>query len=151
MNTSATPHTRATGLRRLRDRRGQSLVEFAVVFPVFVLLLAGVIDFGLGLYSNVTVINAAREGARLGVVLPGDTTAIEDRVRAIATGLDLTKLSVTTSCMRPSGSTFVACSSPMWASGDSVRVKVDYQYSMVWPLTFGAQLDLSSAVQMRIE
>ena len=152
MIASATHDTEPRGRRRLRDRRGQSLVEFAVVFPVFILLLAGMVDFGLGLYANVTIINAAREGARLGVVQqPVNTTAIEDRVKAMSTGLDLTQLTVTSTCQRPSGSTFVACTSPLWAAGDSVRVKVDYQYSMVWPLAFGTELDLSSAVQMRIE
>ena len=152
MYASPIPWPTPTRLRRRRDGRGQSLVEFAVVFPVFILLLAGMVDFGLGLYANVTIINAAREGARLGVTLqPMDTNAIEDRVEAMATGLDLTNLTVTSTCLRPSGSTFVACASPLWASGDSVKVQVDYAYSMVWPLTFGTQLDLSSTVQMRIE
>ena len=145
--------TRPARLRRWREgRRGQSLVEFAVVFPVFILLLAGMVDFGLGLYANVTIINAAREGARLGVTLqPMDTNAIQVRVEAMATGLDVSQLTVSSTCLRPSGGSFVACSSPLWASGDSVRVQVDYTYRMIWPLTFGTQLPLSSTVQMRIE
>lgn len=145
-------HAGRSSSRRHRRHQGQSLVEFAVTFPVFVLLLAGMVDLGLALFSNVTIISAAREGARLGVVLPGDTTAIEDRVRAMSTGLDPAKLTVTTSCLRDSGGgSFVACSSPQWESGDSVKVQVDYDYTMVWPLTFGTQLDLSTSVQMRIE
>jgi Flp pilus assembly protein TadG len=139
-------------LNRNRDRaRGQSLVEFAVTFPVFVLLLAGMVDLGLALFSNVTIISAAREGARLGVVLPGDTTAIEDRVRAMSTGIDLAKLTVTSTCLRDSGGGFTGCGSPQWQSGDTVKVQVDYQYTMLWPLTFGTELDLSTSVQMRIE
>jgi Flp pilus assembly protein TadG len=145
MRALSSPPRRA---RRLRDRRGQSLVEFAVVFPVFILLLAGMVDFGLALFSNVTLINAAREGARLGVTLqPMDTTKIEQRVDAMATGLDLSKLTVTSTCVRGGGS----CSSPQWQGGDTVKVKVDYMYTMVWPLTFGTQIPLSSTVQMRIE
>ena len=145
--------TRPARLRRWREgRRGQSLVEFAVVFPVFILLLAGMVDFGLGLYANVTIINAAREGARLGVTLqPMDTFAIQTRVEAMATGLDLNQLSVSTTCLEPSGSSFVACTGPLWQTGDSVKVQVDYDYRMIWPLTFGTQLPLSSTVQMRIE
>lgn len=133
-------------------QRGQSLVEFAVTFPVFILLLAGIVDLGLALFSNVTIISAAREGARLGVVLPGDTAAIEDRVRAMSTGLDLSKLTVTSTCLRDSGGgSFAACTSPQWQAGDTVKVQVDYDYTMVWPVTFGTQLDLSTSVQMRIE
>jgi Flp pilus assembly protein TadG len=145
-------HTgRSSGPRRRRGERGQSLVEFAVTFPVFVLLLAGMVDLGLALFSNVTIISAAREGARLGVVQPGDTTAIEDRVRAMSNGLDLNKLTVTTTCLRPSGSSFTACGASPWASGDSVKVAVHYDYTMLWPLTFGTELDLDTDVQMRIE
>jgi Flp pilus assembly protein TadG len=138
--------------RDRRRRRGQSLVEFAVVLPVFLLILAGVLDFGLGLYSQMTIINAAREGARLGVVEPGNVSAIHDRVLGMSAGLDASSLTITTTCLRPtSPSTFVACTSPQWQSGDSVKVKVDYVYRMIWPLAFGTQLDLTSSVQMRIE
>jgi hypothetical protein len=138
--------------RKSRNRReGQSLVEFAVVLPVFLLILAGILDFGLGLYSQMTVINAAREGARLGVVEPGNITDIQNRVDAMTGGLDKTKLTVTISCLRPSGSSFVSCATPKWLSGDAVVVQVDYAYAMLWPLAFGNHLDLSSTVQMRIE
>ena len=140
------------GPDRRRRRRGQSLVEFAVVLPVFLLILAGLLDFGLGLYTQMTVINAAREGARLGVVEPGNVSDITDRVDAMATGLDPSRLTVTVTCQRPTGpTTFGSCSAPAWQSGDAVVVKVAYDYKMIWPLAFGTNLNLSSTVQMRIE
>lgn len=49
-------------------RRGQSLVEFALVLPIFLLLIMGVIDAGRLVYMNSTLSNAAREGARTGSV-----------------------------------------------------------------------------------
>ncbi len=149
MSASFPFEIRRRGRRRLRGGRGQSLVEFAVVFPVFILLLAGMVDFGLGLYANVTIINAAREGARLGVTLqPWDQTKVVQRVNDMSTGLDLTKLTVTPTCLKPGGAS-VACGSAV--GGDTVKVHVTYHYSMVWPLAFGTQLDLASEVQMRIE
>ena len=52
-----------------RERgRGQSLVEFALVIPVFLLMLFGLIDVGRFVYLNSTLSQAAREGARLGSV-----------------------------------------------------------------------------------
>jgi hypothetical protein len=141
--------------RAARNRRsGQSLVEFAVVLPVFLLVLAGILDFGLGLYSQMTVINAAREGARVGVVEAANgspVVKVTDRVAAMSGGLDQSKLNVSVTCLRPSGSSFVACSGTPWQSGDAVKVTVDYDYAMLWPLAFGNHLDLSSTVQMRIE
>ncbi len=122
-----------------------------MVLPVFLLILAGILDFGLGLYSQMTIINASREGARLGVVEPGNVSGIDARVKAMSTSLDLSKLNVAISCERPSGSAFVACSTPSWQSGDAVVVQVDYAYRMIWPLAMGTQLNLTSTVQMRIE
>ena len=132
-------------------QRGQALVEFSIILPVFFLLVAGMFDFGLGIYSDLTLVNAAREGARLGVIDPGNTTAIEDRVRAMAGNLDDAKLNVTITCERPSGSTFVSCSNPKWQPGDATNVTVDYQYSMFFPLLFGTEIPLSSESKMRIE
>lgn len=47
---------------------GQSLVEFALVLPIFLLLLFGLIDIGRYVYTANAVNQAAREGARLGSV-----------------------------------------------------------------------------------
>lgn len=152
MNEGSNGTDRVQRLRRSRNERGQSLVEFTLVLPVFILLLAGMIDFGMGIFSDLSIINAAREGARLGTVLnPMSTSVVEDRVRAMTTGLNGSALTVSTTCRRPSGSTFISCVNPQWQPGDSVTVQVDYSYSMIWPLTFGTQIPLSSTVQMRIE
>ena len=48
--------------------RGQALVEFALVFPVFMLLLFGLIDIGRFVYTDSALSQAAREGARLAAV-----------------------------------------------------------------------------------
>ena len=51
-----------------RRSRGQSLVEFALVLPMFLLLLFGIIDMGRYVYMNSVLSQAAREGARLASV-----------------------------------------------------------------------------------
>ncbi len=131
--------------------RGQALVEFAMILPVFILLVAGMFDFGLGIYSDLTLVNAAREGARLGVIDPGNTTAIEERVRAMASNLDPSRLNVEVVCERVSGSGFTACTNPMWLPGDATRVTVRYDYTAFFPLLFGTEIPLSSEAKMRIE
>src|SRR5687768_15012073 len=52
--------------RFYRDRTGAAMVEFAVVFPVLVLLLIGAADFGRVFFTSVAVANAARAGAEWG-------------------------------------------------------------------------------------
>jgi Flp pilus assembly protein TadG len=108
------------------------------------------VDFGLALYSNINVMNATREGARLGIISP-DATAIEARVRSMATGLDQSQLTVSTTCREQSGSSWVACTAPLWQPGDTMVVTSNYTYQMIWPLAFGNDIGLTSTVQMRIE
>ena len=50
--------------------RGQSLIEFALLLPVLLLLVAGAIDLGRAFYSQITITNAAREGALEASVSP---------------------------------------------------------------------------------
>ena len=53
-------------MRRHSPREGgQSLVEFALIFPIFVLMLFGLIDMGRAVYANNTLSQAAREATRL--------------------------------------------------------------------------------------
>ena len=57
----------APGLHSLRPRQdGQTLVEFALVLPVFLLAIFGLLDVGRLVYTNSALSQAAREGARLG-------------------------------------------------------------------------------------
>jgi Flp pilus assembly protein TadG len=53
---------------RWRGRAGQSLVEMALVLPVLAFLTFGLVDFGRAYYFQVSVTNAAREGARTGIL-----------------------------------------------------------------------------------
>ena len=54
--------------RKRPARRGQSLVEFALILPIFVLMLVGIFDLGRAVYAFNTINQAAREGARLAIV-----------------------------------------------------------------------------------
>lgn len=56
--------------RRVRSERGAELIEFALVFPVLLLVVLGIVDFGFLFQRMEVVTNAAREGARI-AVLPG--------------------------------------------------------------------------------
>ena len=56
-------------MRRLRERtRGQALTEFALIFPIMLLFLFGIIVWGLGIFYQTQVQNAAREGARYAAI-----------------------------------------------------------------------------------
>ncbi len=58
-----------------RNTHGQGLVEFALLLPLLLLLLLGIIEFGIAVFAYNTTANVGREVARYGVVHP-DPTAI---------------------------------------------------------------------------
>jgi len=53
----------------IKDQNGAAAVEFAIILPLLIVLLFGIIEFGLLLYNKQIITNASREGARAGVVM----------------------------------------------------------------------------------
>jgi hypothetical protein len=74
--------------RPQRRGRGQALVEFALVIPIFLLVVLALFDLGRIAFSYNALTNATREGARLAIVNQ-DITSIKDRVRAQAFAVDV--------------------------------------------------------------
>ena len=71
--------------RRRKGERGSELIEFALVFPMLLMVVLAIVDFGFLFQRYEVVTNAAREGARV-AVLPGYITSdIQDRVTSYAT------------------------------------------------------------------
>jgi Flp pilus assembly protein TadG len=106
-----------------RKRRGAAVVEFAIVAPLFFLLIFGMIEFGRMVMVQQILTNAAREGARK-AVLDGSTTA--DVTNTVITHLNDAKITVTTSNI------VITPSNPATANyGDPVTVKVSVPFSEV--------------------
>lgn len=134
--------------RKKNGEKGQALVEFSLLVPIFLILLFAIVDFGMGFYSWITVTNAAREGARLGAVL-ATQQEIETRVYdSVDLPNEATKMTVTVT-------------NAQGQPGESVVVKVDYKYDLITPLagllqfvsgnTIGPTLTFSSTAEMRLE
>ena len=66
--------------RTRRDDRGAVMVEFAIVLPVLLLILLGIIEFGRAYNTQVSIQAAAREGARE-LALRHSSTAVESATR----------------------------------------------------------------------
>ena len=117
-----------------RREEGTSTVEFALVAPVLLLLLVGILDLGRAVNAYVTVSSAAREGSHYAILHPtAAPSAIASAVRARVSPLNPCLVSVTSSYYN--GSTFTAwplggvpASSPA-PSAIPVRVSVSYPWS----------------------
>ena len=82
------------------DERGATLVEFAFILPIFVLLVFGVIDFGWAFAQNLDVKQGAREGGRIVAVNGGTGTgtaqcqSLQSQIRSQTHELNPTSLTV---------------------------------------------------------
>lgn len=76
-----------------RRRRGQALVEFALVIPLFLLVMVALFDLGRAVFAYNTLTNAAREGVRLAIVNQ-DTNSIIARAKSQTAIVELSNPSV---------------------------------------------------------
>jgi Flp pilus assembly protein TadG len=76
-----------------RRRRGQALVEFALVIPIFLLIFVGLFDLGRAVFAYNTLTNAAREGVRLAIVNQ-DSASIIARAKSMTAIVELSDPSV---------------------------------------------------------
>lgn len=55
-------------MKLFTNKRGTSVVEFAIILPVLMVIVFGIIEFGILFYNKAVITNASREGARFGIV-----------------------------------------------------------------------------------
>jgi Flp pilus assembly protein TadG len=76
--------------RRSDRSKGQELAEFAIVLPLLLLIVFGVLDLGRLFHALITITNAAREGARYAMIFPDDLTGIDSVTRREAQNSGIT-------------------------------------------------------------
>ncbi len=76
-------------------RDGQALVEFALVIPIFILIVIGIIEFGRLWMTLNTLTGAAREGVRVAAVTAPDPTLVNNAVNNILTAANITGVTIT--------------------------------------------------------
>jgi Flp pilus assembly protein TadG len=86
-----------TLVRRLRHSSGAELIEFALVLPMLLLVIVGIFDFGFLFRDFGVITNAAREGARIGVLTGYTTADVQSRAGTYLTaaGLDAAQANTT--------------------------------------------------------
>jgi Flp pilus assembly protein TadG len=106
--------------RRPRHDRGQALIEFALIVPLFLLFLFVIVDVGIALDRRMVLQHAVREGARY-AALSIDNGLICDRTHDQAQGIvDVDDISISYDDIDGNGDVTDA--------GDAVNVTVDFTY-----------------------
>jgi Flp pilus assembly protein TadG len=130
--------------RRCRGDRtkGQTLVEFALILPIFVLVIVGIFDLGRAVYAFNTLNNAAREAVRVGIVNQ-NCTAIGNEADSAAVSIGI-KWNAGLGCNAPANDVLVRFLQPDYTDtapcnvtpriGCIVEVTVQYDYTAATPI-----------------
>ena len=123
--------------------RGQSLVEFALILPVLILIIYGVFDLGRAFYAVITVANASREGARymtrhvvvMDLSVNNSLNLVRSQIKQEASGGGLTLVDalITINCVRdPLDNKMCMNNQDAW-----VRVEYDFRplFAAIFPTT----------------
>lgn len=152
--------------RFLTDETGASAVEMAILLPLLVMVVFGLIEFGLLLYNQQVITNASREGARAAIVGDCSHRLTDAQIGQIVRDYcidpkDASKKRLITfnqvnnppaTSVSPSPSNCTAGGAGLTA-GDDVAVTVQYTYSFLAPslLGFGPAKQIGARTVMKME
>ena len=155
----------------IKDQDGATAVEFAIILPLLILLLFGIIEFSLLLYNQQVITNATREGTRLGIIvqiprIPNQeikeeikkyaqkhlitfgSDTLEDDDIDIASQDDLDDTNGACVCSNPDSKTDERC----LTFGCDLKVVVNYKYDFLVLSSLGfGQITLKAESIMRME
>jgi Flp pilus assembly protein TadG len=138
--------------RRIRDQRGQAILEFVVIFPILMLFLFSIVDVGVAMSRRATLNHAVREGARYAATLDNSDGGDFVRNRTSAQSQSLVDPGEVAICYEDTnGSGDVD-------RGDAVDVTAPYTYKPFmlrvalgwWGVDFG-DVDMSATGSARME
>jgi len=156
----------------LKEENGTAVVEFAIIAPLLFVILFGIIEFGVLLYDKAMITNAAREGARAGIVYDTnlrdedgviDTTALSSQVQTSVNsylGGNLISFVGTPSVTVPAPTVSEENGDGILSSGDSLTVTVNFAYQflvfsgvidLIGGGSFGDSINLQAVSVMRLE
>jgi Flp pilus assembly protein TadG len=114
---------RHTNDKGRNQTRGQSLVEFALLFPILIMIVLGIADLGRAYYALVALNDAAEEGAMYAAINPSNLTEIQ--ARAVHATSGLIELEADNVSRMPSSG---------FTAGDPVTVTVAHDFTIYTPL-----------------
>ena len=101
----------------LGNRRGQAMLEFALVLPVLILVLMGMLEFGRVMHEYMLVTEAARIGARAAVVNANDAT-VRSQIMSAVPAIESANITIVRGAN----------------SGDPVKVTVKGRVTIITPI-----------------
>ena len=148
--------------RAVAPEGGQSLAEMALVLPILLILIFGVIEFSMALRSYIVVTNATREGARYGALGAPSGSYPTDCTSAPGNATIVGRTCGSLNGLKSANVTSVSATTPNGpGSGKSLVVTTKYTYHFFTPVgglirffsggAYSDQIDFTSSTTMRLE
>ena len=122
-------------MKKVKNERGQSLVELAVSLVLLLTLLSGAVEFGMAFFQFIQLRDAAQEGALYGSINPNASAPIETRARGASSSpiklSDTSKVTVVITAYDKTTNNPKAL--PVACEGDGLLVKLIYDHQIFMP------------------
>ncbi|PWB55550.1 MAG: hypothetical protein C3F13_04515 [Anaerolineales bacterium] len=145
-----------TGKDKLMNQKslGQSMVEFALILPLMVLIVLGIFELGRAFFAYIAISNAAREGVRVYTFTP-DTTTVNQIYSTVVTEVGTSTLvdpdkitSITIAC----GNAYTPVTTDAGLKAclveEPIRVSVTYAHDLILGILFSQPLTIGRSVEM---
>lgn len=132
------------GIKRpgiIKSEKGASAVEFALIFPILVILVFGIFQFAIAFNNYITITHAAREGARRAAVDLFNPD-LKDYIKDMAIPLVLTDDDIVIGVESDEDPPLI---------GDPVSVEITYNFGISIPLVGSWEVPLKNKAVMRLE
>ena len=124
--------------RIIKSEKGASAVEFALILPLLIMLVFGIVEFGIAFNNYVTITHAAREGARIAAV-DLNNPDLKNIIIERAFPVQITEDDIVISTTEEKN------------IGDPVEVEITYNISITIPLVGSWDIPLKNKAIMRLE
>jgi len=135
----------------IKNQNGATVVEFAIILPLLIVFLFGIIEFSLLLYNKQVITNASREGARAGVVAGLDRANNQHTAQSVAIATSYCSNRLVTFDTNP-GPLSISATDTGVLFGDDLIVSVSYLYDFLILSNFGLNpITLQEVSTMKME
>lgn len=147
-------------IRKEHREQGASAAEFALILPILLLLLFGIIEFGIIFFNKAVITNASREGARFGIKVRDSRyteTEIEEVINHYCFGPGGSNKRLITwgsgvSSLSPDDIDVVwSNSAPAQTYEDTITVTVSFKYSPLFLGILFPEINLQETTYMKME
>jgi len=129
-------------MKNIFNNKGQSMVEFTLILPIFLILLLGMFDTSRILSTKIVLQNTARNAARVAAITNSDSSTINE-INTGTVSLDTSKLNYT-----------ITPSESYRSIGENVTININYTIDINTPIIsniFGDNVIVAGESVMRVE